>query len=79
MNKTSPFRLSPICHLPVRSTWQATMWSLKRIRGPRALSALIALALAGVLSFLTCIRAGNTSAATQEALGPVLLLTHDQV
>jgi len=79
MNKSSAILLSPICHLPIRSTWQATVASLGRIRGPRAFSALLALALAGVLSFLTCLRAGNTPAGTQAKDGVVLLLTNENI
>jgi hypothetical protein len=78
MNNANPIRLIPICHLPVRSTWQATISSLARIKGPRALSALTALMLAGVLSFLTCLRAGNTATTIRSAHGAVLLLTYSE-
>ena len=76
MKNANAIRLIPICHLPIRSTWQATVSSFARIRGPRALSAVTALVLAGVLSFLTCLRAGGANAMTRDTTGSVLLLTH---
>lgn len=76
MKNTSPIRLSPICHLPIRSAWQATLGSFARIKGPRAFSAATALVLAGVLSFLTCLRAGGANTTPRDTTGTVLLLSH---
>lgn len=78
MPKTSPIRLSPICHLPVRSAWRATLGSIQRIRGPRAFGAVTALFLAGALSLWTCFRAGNVQGGEQASGTQILLLTHTQ-
>ncbi|MEZ5987356.1 MAG: hypothetical protein R3B94_15535 [Hyphomonas sp.] len=78
MPKTSPIRLSPICHLPVRSAWRATLGSVQRIRGPRAFGAVTALFLAGALSLWTCLRAGNAQSGERDSGTQILLLTHTQ-
>jgi hypothetical protein len=79
MTKSSTTRLSPICHLPVRSTWQATVLSLGRIRGPRAFGALASLMLAGILSLFTCLKVGKANSVAQARKGTVLLLAYSKV
>ncbi|MEZ6013189.1 MAG: hypothetical protein R3C08_15110 [Hyphomonas sp.] len=77
MLKSSNIRLSSVPHLSTQSTRQLTLRTLSRLRGPRALGAILSLALAGLLSVYTCLRAGwmpGLAARTGEP--PVLLLTY---
>lgn len=79
MIKSATIVFSSVPHLPVCSTWQMTMRSVSRLKGPRALGAVTSLALAGVLSLWTCLRSGwaaGKGAAMHADQAPVLLLTY---
>jgi len=77
MLKSSNIRFSSVPHLSTRSTWQLTLRTLSRLKGPRALGAIMSLALAGVLSVYTCLRAGWVrDLADRASEPPVLLLTY---
>lgn len=76
MIKSPSILLSSASHLPLRSTWQATVVSISRMKGPRALGAVMSLMLAGVLSVYTCMRANWDKATARAAEPRVLLLTY---